>query len=78
MYKFIDCFQNNSKDNKKIYYFVTVYDDVSHTSFCVFVTPDIYVSIKKNFKSNDDITKYLSFVKNYNNDYFHCVINKIY
>ena len=78
MYKFIDCFQNNSKDNKKIYYLVTIYDDVSHTSFRVFVTPDIYVAIKKNLKTNDDITKYLSFVKNYNNDYFHCVINKIY
>lgn len=78
MYKYIDCFLIKSKDEKNVYNFVTLYDDVSHTSFRVFVTPDVAVALKKNFKTNDDITKYLTFVKNYNNDYFHCVIKNIY
>lgn len=78
MYKLIDTYSINSKDEKKSYYFVTVYDDVSHTSFKIFVNSDVYFSIKKNLKANDDISKYLTFEKNYNNDYFHCVINKIY
>lgn len=78
MYKYIDCFNLKSKDEKNVYNFVIVYDDVSHTSFRVFVTSDVAIALKKNYKTNDDITKHLSFVKNYNNDYFHCVINKIY
>lgn len=78
MYKLIDCFQTNAKDKDRVYNFVTIYDDVSHTTFRVFVTPEISVAIKKNYKTNDDITKCLSFVKNYNNDYFHCVIKQIY
>lgn len=78
MYKYIDCYSIKSKDEKNVYNFVTVYDDVSHTTFRVFVTPEVSVLLKKSYKTNDDITKHLSFVKNYNNDYFHCVINKIY
>lgn len=75
MYKYIDCFSIKSKDEKNVYNFATIYDDVSHTSFRVFVPADLCVALKKKFHTNDDITKYLSFVKNFNNDNFHCVIN---
>lgn len=78
MYKYIDCYSIKSKDEKNVYNFVTVYDDISHTTFRVFVTPEVSVLLKKSYKTNDDITKYLSFVKNFNNDYFHCVIKNVY
>ena len=66
------------KRMKKTYYFVLIYDDVTHTTFKVFVNNDVFVGIRKTYKNNDDISKILSFVKNYNNDDFHCVINKIF
>ena len=81
MYKYLDSFTAKSKtneNNEKIYYFVLIYDDVSHTTFKVFVNSDVFVGIRKTYKTNDDITKILSFVKNYSNDDFHCVINKIF
>lgn len=78
MYKYLDSFTAQSKTKEKNYYFVLVYDDVSHTTFRVFVTMDVFVGIRKTYKQNDDISKILSFVKNYNNDDFHCVINKIF
>ena len=80
MYKYLDSFTAKSKtnENEKSYYFVLIYDDVSHTTFKVFVNSDVFVCIRKTYKTNDDISKILSFVKNYNNDDFHCVINKIF
>lgn len=80
MYKYLDSFmaKSKTKENEKNYYFVLVYDDVSHTTFKVFVNNDIFVGIRKTYKTNDDISKILSFVKNYNNEDFHCVINKIF
>ena len=80
MYKYVDSFtaQSKTKEKDKNYYFVLIYDDVSHTTFKVFVTMEVFVGIRKTYKSNDDISKILSFVKNYNNDDFHCVINKIF
>ena len=80
MYKYIDSYtaQSKTKEKDKNYYFVLIYDDISHTTFKVFVTMDVFVGIRKTYKQNDDISKILSFVKNYNNDDFHCVINKIF
>lgn len=80
MYKYLDSYtaKSKTKDNEKNYYFVMIYDDVTHTTFKVFVTMDVFVGIRKTYKQNDDISKILSFVKNYNNDDFHCVINKIF
>lgn len=80
MFKYLDSFtaQSKTKENDKTYYFVLVYDDVSHTTFRVFVASDVFVGIRKTYKPNDDITKILTFEKNYNNDDFHCVINKIF
>lgn len=80
MYKYLDSFtaKSKTKENEKTYYFVLVYDDVSHTTFRVFVNGDVFVAIRKTYKSNDDISKILTFEKNYNNDDFHCVINKIF
>ena len=80
MFKYLDSFtaKSKSKENEKTYYFVLIYDDVSHTTFRVFVNPDVFVGIRKTYKSNDDISKILTFEKNYCNDDFHCVINKIF
>jgi hypothetical protein len=80
MYKYLDSFtaKSKTKENEKAYYFVLIYDDISHTTFKVFVDSDVFVGIRKTYKTNDDISKILSFVKNYNNDDFHCVINKIF
>lgn len=80
MYKYLDSFTATSKtkEKDKNYYFVLIYDDVSHTTFRVFVTMEVFVAIRKTYKPNDDISKILSFAKNYNNDDFHCVINKIF
>lgn len=80
MFKYLDSFtaKSKTKENEKIYYFVLIYDDVSHTTFKVFVASDVFVGIRKTYKPNDDITKILTFEKNYNNDDFHCVINKIF
>lgn len=79
MYKYLDSFTANSKTTKdKTYYFVLIYDDISHTTFRVFVNSDVFVGIRKTYKTNDDISKILLLKKNYNNDDFHCVINKIF
>ena len=80
MFKYLDSFtaKSKTKENEKTYYFVLIYDDVSHTTFRVFVNSDVFVGIRKTYKSNDDISKILTFEKNYNNDDFHCVINKIF
>ena len=70
MFKYLDSFtaKSKTKENEKTYYFVLVYDDVSHTTFRVFVDGDVFVGIRKTYKSNDDISKILTFEKNYNND----------
>ena len=64
MFKYLDSFtaKSKTKENEKTYYFVLIYDDVSHTTFRVFVDSDIFVGIRKTYKTNDDITKTLNVV----------------
>ena len=59
MFKYLDSFtaKSKTKENDKTYYFVLIYDDVSHTTFRVFVNGDVFVGIRKTYKSNDDISK---------------------
>ena len=41
MFKYLDSFtaKSKTKENEKTYYFVLIYDDVSHTTFRVFLIP---------------------------------------